>query len=440
MSLVSTDTLLGFKSYPVRTTICGWDPSFNAITGLNGSGKSNILDAICFVLGLTNMSTVRSLSNDAKPLLKIPPQMRAANQQDLIYKRGQAGVVKASVTIVFDNSDPAKSPDGLQNQKQITVTRQIAMPNITKYLLNGHKAQQQTILNLFQSVQLNINNPNFVIMQGRITKVLNMRPQEILGMVEEAAGTRMFEERKDKALKTMKKKEKRVLEITNDLENEIKPKLEKLRNEKRKFLEYTKAVKELEHIARTLRAWEWTECQRSLATKDKEIDKKQAEIERYEQGKRDAQKELKASEKAHADVTARRNKEIAKGGKLKQLQEQVDNLEKVVVKYTTQAELKGKTVAEEKEKSKELEGDLERVRTPFSSFLSFINPQRILVGPRRQREASSRRCTREGLPASPRRTHPPRRKVQIRRSTPPDPPNRSWRHQQLWRRLHGSTR
>lgn len=53
--------LEGFKSYPVRTQITGWDPSFNAITGLNGSGKSNILDAICFVLGLTNMSSVRVL-------------------------------------------------------------------------------------------------------------------------------------------------------------------------------------------------------------------------------------------------------------------------------------------------------------------------------------------------------------------------------------------
>ena len=51
-------SLTGFKSYPVRTQITGWDPSFNAITGLNGSGKSNILDAICFVLGITNMSTV----------------------------------------------------------------------------------------------------------------------------------------------------------------------------------------------------------------------------------------------------------------------------------------------------------------------------------------------------------------------------------------------
>lgn len=43
----------------MRTQITGWDPSFNAITGLNGSGKSNILDAICFVLGITNMAQVR---------------------------------------------------------------------------------------------------------------------------------------------------------------------------------------------------------------------------------------------------------------------------------------------------------------------------------------------------------------------------------------------
>ena len=50
----------GFKSYAVRTVISGWDESFNSITGLNGSGKSNILDSICFVLGITSMSTVRA--------------------------------------------------------------------------------------------------------------------------------------------------------------------------------------------------------------------------------------------------------------------------------------------------------------------------------------------------------------------------------------------
>ena len=51
----------GFKSYANRTVISGFDPKFNAITGLNGSGKSNILDAICFVLGITNLSQVSVL-------------------------------------------------------------------------------------------------------------------------------------------------------------------------------------------------------------------------------------------------------------------------------------------------------------------------------------------------------------------------------------------
>jgi len=50
----------GFKSYSSRTVVSGFDPHFNAITGLNGSGKSNILDAICFVLGITNLSQVKS--------------------------------------------------------------------------------------------------------------------------------------------------------------------------------------------------------------------------------------------------------------------------------------------------------------------------------------------------------------------------------------------
>jgi chromosome segregation ATPase len=54
-------------------------------------------------------------------------KMRAQNQQELIYKRGQAGITKASVTIVFDNSDRASSPVGLENCKQITVTRQVGL-------------------------------------------------------------------------------------------------------------------------------------------------------------------------------------------------------------------------------------------------------------------------------------------------------------------------
>jgi structural maintenance of chromosome 2 len=93
------------------------------------------------------------------------------NLQELVYKQGQAGVTKASVTIVFDNSDPSNSPVGYEQHKQVTVTRQVVIGGKNKYMINGHSCQQTQVQNFFHSVQLNVNNPHFLIMQGRITKV-----------------------------------------------------------------------------------------------------------------------------------------------------------------------------------------------------------------------------------------------------------------------------
>ena len=105
----------GFKTYAYRTEIHEWDPSFNAIVGFNGHGKSNLLDAICFVLGISNLK-----------------QVRADSLNDLIYKKGQAGVIKASVALVFDNSDPATSPHGYEQYTQLTITRQLGLGGLLR--------------------------------------------------------------------------------------------------------------------------------------------------------------------------------------------------------------------------------------------------------------------------------------------------------------------
>lgn len=194
---IKSIVLDGFKSYGNRTEITGFDKEFNAITGLNGTGKSNILDAICFVLGISNLSNVR-----------------AASLQDLVYKNGQAGVNRASVSITFDNRDKSQCPVGYQDYDEFTITRQVVMGGKNKYLLNGTTVQNKRIQDLFCSVQLNVNNPHFLIMQGRITKVLNMKPPEILSMVEESAGTKMYENKRSLAQKTMDKKDAKVQEIT----------------------------------------------------------------------------------------------------------------------------------------------------------------------------------------------------------------------------------
>lgn len=291
------------------------------------------MDAICFVLGITNMSTVR-----------------AQNLQDLIYKRGQAGVTKASVSIVFDNRDKSKSPVGFEECTTISVTRQIVLGGTSKYLINGHRAQQQTVQNLFQSVQLNINNPNFLIMQGRITKVLNMKAVEILAMIEEAAGTRMFEDRKDKALKTMAKKQMKLEEITELLRDEIEPKLEKLRTEKRAFLDFQQTQNDLERLTRIVVAHDYVKSQEKLQQSAVDLETKKQRQKDLEESAVRLKSEIAHLEEDGKRVRAQRDKELRKGGKAQALEEAVKKHSNELVRLATVIDLKKTSLSEEQER------------------------------------------------------------------------------------------
>lgn len=106
-------------------------------------------------------------------------KVRATSLQDLIYKSGQSGITKATVSITFDNRDPEQCPVGFSGVSEITITRQIMMGGKNKYLINGVTAPNKKVQDLFCSIQLNVNNPHFLIMQGKVTKVLNMKPPEV---------------------------------------------------------------------------------------------------------------------------------------------------------------------------------------------------------------------------------------------------------------------
>ena len=87
------------------------------------------------------------------------------NLQELVYKQGQAGITKASVTLVFNNEDTSRSPIGYEEYDKITISRRVVLGGRNKYLIQGHSAQVNQVQNLFHSVQLNVNNPHFLIMQ-----------------------------------------------------------------------------------------------------------------------------------------------------------------------------------------------------------------------------------------------------------------------------------
>uniref|UniRef100_A0ACD5XAI0 Uncharacterized protein n=1 Tax=Avena sativa TaxID=4498 RepID=A0ACD5XAI0_AVESA len=308
--------LEGFKSYAGRTVVPGFDPLFNAITGLNGSGKSNILDSICFVLGITDLR-----------------QVRAASLQELVYKQGQAGVTKATVSIVFDNSDRARSPLGYEDSAEITVTRQIVVGGRNKYLINGHLAQPSRVQTLFHSVQLNVNNPHFLIMQGRITKVLNMKPPEILSMLEEAAGTRMYEMKKESALKTLEKKQNKVEEINKLLDDEILPALEKLRKERCQYMKWANGNTELDRLKRFCIAYEFVQAEKVRDSALNDVQQIRGKIVELDESTEKLNTEIQEMEKNIATLAA--EKETKLGGEMKVLSEKVDKIQHALIKETS---------------------------------------------------------------------------------------------------------
>lgn len=187
-------------------------------------------------------------------------------------------------------------------------------------------------------------------MQGKITKVLNMKSVEILAMIEEAAGTRMFEDRRDKAFKTMAKKEMKLQEITELLRDEIEPKLEKLRGEKRAFLDFQQTQNDLERLTRLVVAHDFVRYQEKL-------EQSAADLE----GKKQRQKDLEdsavrlKSEISHLEddvqrVKSQRDKELRKGAKAQALEESVKKLSNELVRLATVMDLKKSSLTEEQDR------------------------------------------------------------------------------------------
>ncbi|CAI2372855.1 unnamed protein product [Moneuplotes crassus] len=222
----------GFKSYPEKIKIDKFDIQFNAITGANGSGKSNILDAICFVFGIQSLRLVR-----------------ASNLKELIYKQGTAKVKDAKVTIIFDNTNKELSPPNYDDYDTIEVSREITSMEKSKYRINGKNQPAEKVKSLFLSVHLNVNNPHFLVMQGKITQVVKMKPKQILSLIEETSGTALFEKRKEECLRMLNRKELTLRTITERIEAEIEPmrfKINESRENTRIFEQNEKKIQEID--------------------------------------------------------------------------------------------------------------------------------------------------------------------------------------------------
>ncbi|BAM42130.1 chromosome segregation protein [Theileria orientalis strain Shintoku] len=314
----------GFKSYSTRTVIGPLDPHFNAVTGLNGSGKSNVLDSLCFVFGISDLSTVRATKLD-----------------ELIYKQGQAGITRASVTIIINNNQP-NSPlmHPYNTMKEITITRQIAIGGKNRYFINNHPATPKNIFDFYNTARMNINNARFLIMQGRVTKVVNMKPKELLELIEEASGTRIYENKKTVALRLIKRKDEKMQEIEKIIKDDISPMMQKLKSDKDDFLKYSNVKDEYDRLKKIQAYLQYSYYKESMEKLEESYRSKKDEMENNLKSVKDMDQLIKSMSE-----------------KLEQEQKTLSSTQKQVEAYNLRVDTVNKAISKLKSNKKITEKD-----------------------------------------------------------------------------------
>ncbi|XP_009987093.1 PREDICTED: structural maintenance of chromosomes protein 2, partial [Tauraco erythrolophus] len=192
---------------------------------------------------------------------------------------------------------------------------------------------------------------------GRITKVLNMKPLEILAMVEEAAGTRMYECKKISVQKTIEKKEAKLKDIQMVLDEEITPTLQKLKEERTSYLEYQKVVRAIEHLSRFCVAYQFVLAEEKKVSSGEVLKKMQADVENLQESMAESEKKVTQLNEEIAEMKKKKDEEV--GGTLCALEGELSEIQRVYAKVQSALELKKQNLKSEENKYKELVKSME---------------------------------------------------------------------------------
>lgn len=202
-----------------------------------------------------------------------------------------------------------------------------------------------------------------------------MKPDEILGMVEEAAGTRMYENKKNSAIKTIEKKQMKVDEINSILSEEITPTLERLRGEKQQYLKWSKNNADIERIERFVIANEFLSAQNMLSKSSEDVAHMEEEVARHEETMRVAKEQVEAKEEEIGKLSQQMNSELesahnrAKADEEKKSKDLVkatsvlENKKSAVARATKELEEAQYAVAESKQAITEIELNISKELT-----------------------------------------------------------------------------
>ncbi len=278
---LKTIKLVGFKSFVDATVfpVCG---HLNAIVGPNGCGKSNVVDAIRWVIG----------ESSAK-------QLRGQSMADVIFNGTSARkpVGKAAVELVFDNHD-GKLVGEFAQFSEIAIRREVTRDAISSYYLNGTPCRRKDIIDIFLGTGLGPRS-YAIIEQGMVSRLIEAKPEDLRVYIEEAAGISKYKERRRETENRMRHTEEN-LERVNDVCEELNKQLNHLKRQANAAERYN-VLKEEERILNAqYRALQWRAHSKELQIKDQAL----LEVETQQAEKVSAQRQLETNiEKARIEQT-----------------------------------------------------------------------------------------------------------------------------------------
>jgi len=265
--------LSGFKSFVDSTTVT-FPSSMSCIVGPNGCGKSNVIDAVRWVLGESSAKNLRSDS-----------------MSDVVFNGSSSRkpVSKASVELFFDNKD-GRIGGEFSSYSEISVRRSLELDGQSNYYLNGTSCRKRDVTDVFLGTGLGPRS-YAIIEQGMISQLVSAKPEEMRGYIEEVAGISRYLERK-KETESRIKRTRENLSRLEDLREEISRLLHKLQRQAKAAEKYSQLRKDENKAHQLLLTSKWLDISKIVKVKEKEVKDQELKVEEVNSAKNTSDSEV----------------------------------------------------------------------------------------------------------------------------------------------------
>ncbi len=252
--------LSGFKSF-VDLTSVSFPAEMTCIVGPNGCGKSNVIDAVRWVLGESSAKNLRSDS-----------------MSDVVFNGSSSRkpVSRASVELFFDNSD-GRIGGEFSGYNEISVRRSVEIDGQSNYYLNGTSCRKRDITDLFLGTGLGPKS-YAIIEQGMISQLVSAKPEEMRGYIEEVAGISRYLERKRETESSIRKTRDNLSRL-EDLREEIGRLLFKLQRQAKAAEKYTQFRKDENYTKGLLLTSRWMDISKKIEMKEANVKAQEIKVE-----------------------------------------------------------------------------------------------------------------------------------------------------------------